>query len=65
MCGRARESLCRRSGEIESERNWGLILLVIGPNYHITVMFDPYNMGQQSDMKFYADIEHVVVLSSC
>ena len=32
--------------------------LEIGPNYHITVMFDAYNMGQQSDMKFYAKREH-------
>ena len=32
--------------------------LEIGPNYHITVMFDAYNMGQQLDMKFYAKREH-------
>ena len=32
--------------------------LEIGPNYHITVMFDVYNMGQQLDMKFYAKREH-------
>ena len=33
--------------------------LEIGPNYHITVMFDVYNMGQQLDMKFYAKREHL------
>ena len=32
--------------------------LEIGPNYHITVMFDAYNMGQQLDMKSYAKREH-------
>ena len=32
--------------------------LEIGLNYHITVMFDPYNMGQLLDMKFYAEREH-------
>ena len=32
--------------------------LEIGLNYHITVMFDTYNMGQQLDMKFYAEREH-------
>ena len=47
------------------EQDWQCTLnviggwLEIGPNYLITVIFDLYNMGQQWDMKFYAERERL------